>query len=102
MFTRLRIMLVIPIVLVFMAISQAMSANLEKMPDNFGKMDWVLNNWNDAVEYLKYVSDNKTRQRLKSGPGKPSRGSMGKASGPMKIPCRQPRRTSSAVIISSG
>ena len=39
-----------------------------EMPADFGQKDWVKDNWQEAVGYLKYIADSDIRQRLLSVP----------------------------------
>ena len=38
------------------------------MPDNFGKDDWAVSHYKEAVGYLKYMANNQTIQKLVSVP----------------------------------
>ncbi|MEA2064075.1 MAG: GWxTD domain-containing protein [Gemmatimonadota bacterium] len=39
-----------------------------RMPENFGSDEWAVANYEEAVGYLKYLTDNRTRQELLSVP----------------------------------
>ncbi|HUU26351.1 MAG TPA: GWxTD domain-containing protein [archaeon] len=62
----LRVMLLVSLSLI-MASSLWARKNVE-IPANFGKDDWSVTHWEDAVRYLKYIADNNTRQKLLSVP----------------------------------
>jgi len=53
---------------VLMAAASLWAKKMPEMPENFGQTDWAMANYKEAVGYLKYLTDGKTRKKMLAVP----------------------------------
>jgi GWxTD domain-containing protein len=58
----------IPVILLLILAVPLRARKTVEMPDNFGRDDWAVSHWEEAVGYLKYVGDKEDRQKMLSVP----------------------------------
>lgn len=58
------VILQVAILLLFSTAADLWARKRAEMPDDFGTAVWAASNWEEAVKYLRYVTDRDTRERM--------------------------------------